>query len=158
MFDRLGGHTATNIINSTAIPVNKVEWSPEKHKVWRWRGDSRIDAESYCALRKEHEMVSESIVAMMVEYRKKQGWSQFAFGQKLHVSERTIRRNESGEVTPTLEVVESFARLIGKTMAELMAELGEESETDRRERRFLDDVWDAHLAWFSSAGQTDEKR
>ncbi len=100
-------------------------------------------------------MVSESIVAMMVEYRKKQGWSQFAFAQRLGVSERTIRRYESGEVTPTLDVVESFARLIGKTIAELMEE--EESDESRRKRRFLDDVWDAHLAWFSSDGHTQNK-
>ncbi len=100
-------------------------------------------------------MVSESIVAMMVEYRKKQGWSQYAFGQKLYVSERTIRRYESVEGTPTLDVVESFARLIGKTVAELM-EL-EETEENRRKRKFLDDVWDAHLAHFSSTGHKTEE-
>ena len=68
-----------------------------------------------------------------------------------------MSHHESGEVTPTLEVVESFARLIGRSMAELVKEEGE-TEESRRKRRFLDNVLDALLAWFSSAGQTDEKR
>ena len=100
-------------------------------------------------------MVSESIVAMMVEYRKKQGWSQFAFADRLGVSERTIRRYEAGTAFPTIDVIESFAKLIGKTVTELIAE-----ETDERKRKFLDDVWDVHMKHFShlsSAGHTEEK-
>ena len=70
------------------------------------------------------------------------------------MSERTIRRYESGEVTPTLDVVESFAKLIGKTIAELMEV---EGESDERKRRFLDDVWDAHLAWFDSSSRSKKE-
>jgi len=103
-------------------------------------------------------MVSESIVAMMVEHRKKHGWSQYAFGQKLHVSERTIRRYERGEATPTLDVVEEFAAISGHTVSELVAE---ETEAERRKRKFLDDVWDAHLKHFDSSrytpNQTEEE-
>lgn len=103
-------------------------------------------------------MGSKSIVAMMVEYRKKQGWSQYAFGQKFHVSERTIRRYESGNAIPTLDVVERFAALSHKGIAELMAESMEESEADRRKRKFLDDVWDAHLKHFSSTSHTEDEK
>ena len=72
------------------------------------------------------------------------------------MSERTIRRYEGGASFPTIEVVESFARLIGRTVAELM----EVEETDEKKRKFLDDVWDVHLKHFSSLSQalhTDKK-
>ncbi len=98
-------------------------------------------------------MVSESIVAMMKEYRKKESWSQFAFADRLDVSERTVRRYESGEVFPTLEVIERFAKLIGKTMVDLLKESGE-TEEQQRKRKFLDDVWDVHLKHF---GNRDRK-
>lgn len=91
-------------------------------------------------------MVSESIVAMMKEYRKNKGWSQFAFGDKLVVSERTIRRYESGAKYPTLEVIERFAKMVGKSLPELLKV--EENEEGRRKRQFLDDVWDVHLKYF----------
>lgn len=94
------------------------------------------------------EKISESIVAMMKEYRKKRGWDQRAFADRMDVSKNTVWRYEKGEATPTLEVVERFAKLIHKPISELVT--GEETEADRRKHKFLDDVWDAHLKWFSS--------
>ena len=91
-------------------------------------------------------MVSESIVAMMKEYRKKKSWDQKAFADRLGVSKNSVWRYERGEATPTLEAVERFAKMMGKTVAELLAV--EESEESRNKRRFLDDVWDAHLKHF----------
>ena len=91
-------------------------------------------------------MVSESIVDMMKEYRKKRGWDQRAFANRLDVSKNMVWRYEKGETFPTLEVVERFARLTGRTVAELLE--GEETEAEKRKRHFLDDVWDAHQKWF----------
>lgn len=93
-------------------------------------------------------MVSESIVAMMKEYRKKKGWDQKAFAERLGVSKNSVWRYERGEAAPTLEAVERFAGLMGRSMAELLAV--EENEEGRRKRQFLDDVWDAHLKYFST--------
>lgn len=62
------------------------------------------------------------------------------------VSKNSVWRYERGEATPTLEAVERFAKMKGKTVAELLTV--EESEESRKKRRFLDDVWDAHQAHF----------
>lgn len=69
------------------------------------------------------EKISESIVVMMKEYRKKRGWDQRAFADRLNVSKKTVWRYENGEAVPTLEVVERFAKLIHKPKSELIAEL-----------------------------------
>lgn len=91
-------------------------------------------------------MVSESIIEMMKEYRKKRGWDLRAFGERLDVSKKTVWRYENGEAFPTIEVIERFAKMMGKTVAELLKD--EETEAQRKRRRFLDDVWDAHQAHF----------
>ena len=97
-------------------------------------------------------MESEAIVDQMIDYRKRRRQSQFGLAMDLNISRSTLQRYEQRKTPLPLDVAEAFAKLLGKSLAELPGDKKKAPE-DIHKQKLMTTVMDAVDEYMRAIGR-----
>ena len=100
--------------------------------------------------------INDFMAQKIKEYKEKHGLNQHGMAKLLDVSRTTIQRYEKGISIP-LEVCERVARLWGTTFVKMILEMTEETESERKKREFLEELWEISTRFFHSEQQRSKQ-